>query len=133
MNRFINDETVIQTYNISKDFETKYIDSDHKDYLDIAKKLVRNDDADVNVFYCDIKNLKDLFGTHWDQNSGFGFWHLKSKQYESYVQITPNHENGSYPFEWKMTADNTNGFEILQDILGDEVNLILTKKDLEVL
>ena len=42
MNRFINDETVIQTYNISQDFETKYIDSDHKDYLDIAKKLVRS-------------------------------------------------------------------------------------------
>lgn len=128
MNRFINDETVIQTYNISQDFETKYIGSDHKDYLDVARKLVRNDKADVSVFYCDIKDLKDLFGTFWDQDSGFGFWHLRLKKYESYVQITPNHENGSYPFEWKMTADNTNGFEILQDILDIELIYVFPKE-----
>ena len=119
MNNYINDETVIQTYNISKDFETKYIDSDHKDYLEISNKLVRNDDADINFFICDIKKLKDLFGTHWDQGSGFGFWHLRSKQYESYVHIKPNHEHGSYPYEWKIASDNLHGFEILQDILND--------------
>ena len=128
MNNFKNDQTVIQTHNLSQDFETKYIDSDHKDYLNVAKKLVRNDDADVSVFYCDIKDLKDLFGTHWDQDSGFGFWHLRSKQYESYVQIVPNHEHGSSPYEWKMTADNTNGFEILQDILGIELIYVFPKE-----
>lgn len=119
MNNYINDETVIQTYNISKDFETKHIDSDHKDYLEIANKLVRNDDADINFFICDIKNLKDLFGTSWDQGSGFGFWYVRSKQYEAYIQITPNHEHGSYPYEWKIASDNLHGFEILQDILND--------------
>ena len=55
MNNFKNDQTVIQTHNLSQDFETKYIDSDHKDYLNVAKKLVRNDDADVSVFIVILK------------------------------------------------------------------------------
>ena len=135
MNNFKNDQTVIQTHNLSQDFETKYIDSDHKEYLNIAKKL-GNDAADVSFFYCDLKDLKDLFGTHWDQDSGFGMWYLRSKQYESYVQIIPNHEHGGYPYEWLIISDNSHGVEILQDILGDEArkfNLILTKKEWGVL